>query len=224
MTKEKKLQQYHKCFGEFYAQYPELWDIIQTNIQEDNYFVDAVRQVAYATKILPEKYNVYKGFLEIVKKYYSLAQNICEIGAGFYPVLSRDILKEQQRLEKGTITAIDPDIILPKHSKIKIKKESITSDTDLHKYDLLLAYMACDATIPIINIANHYHKPYVIGLCGCLHESYNPFLPISYQVRRQHEFIICYAQNHLESNMELAIETLPEQYEIDFPILVKKRK
>ncbi len=224
MTKEQKLLQYKKIFSEAYESYPEIWDIIQEGFQESDYRMDAVRQIAYAIQMLPEKYNFYKGFLEIVKRYHAIDQNICEIGAGFYPALSRDILKEQQRLQKGTITAIDPDIILPKHSKIKTRRESITSQTNLQEYDLLLAYMACDATIPIIDIANSYHKPYVIGLCGCLHESYNPFLPISYQIRKQHESIIWYARNNLEPNMELIIETLPKQYEIDFPVLVKKRK
>lgn len=225
MAKEEKLNHYKKYFGKFYEQCPGLWDFIEESIQDGFYEADVARQVAYAIHTLPEKYNVYKGFLEIVKKYHSLAQNICEIGTGFYPALSRDILKEQQQLHKGSITAIDPELIVPNHSKIKKKKDVIENNTSMQGYDLLLAYMPCEATIPMITIASQHHLPYVLGMCGCIHDgSFKPFYPAEPQVRRYQKSIINYAKNNLEENMELKIETLPEQYKVDFPILVKKRK
>ena len=225
MTKKEKLYYYRKYFGKFYEQYPGLLSLIEKSIHEDFYRTDAVRQVAYATHMLPEEYNFYKGFLEIIKKYHSLDQNICEIGAGFYPVLSRMILKEQELLQKGSITAIDPDLIVPNHSKIKIKKDIIESNTNMEEYDLLLAYMPCEATIPMIDVAKCHHLPYVLALCGCIHDaSYIPYYPDAPQVKRYQASIIDYAKKNLEENMELKIETLSEQYEVDYPILTKTRK
>lgn len=183
---------------------------------------DIINQIIELLGLVSDEKNVHRGFLDLVKKYHSLDQDILEVGSGYYPILSTYISEEQNKLGKGTITAMDPSSIKEDIPGIKVLKKSFSLQTDINPYKLILAYMPCEATIPLVKKANTSHKPFSIALCGCVHDFRSCFSEPTSEMYQ--DYVIDIANSTLEEDAEIVIDRLPERYIIDLPILTKRYK
>ena len=204
-------------------EYPEVILDFFDEIVEEGFPLETflVKQILDEMGLLPDKYNLYKGYLEVVKKYFTLNCNIIEVGGGYYPRLAKIISKEQSR---GSITVYDPNLVINKLSGIKLIKDNFSYDTDIRSCDLLLALAPCEATKIAIEKANKESKEYCVALCGCSH--------FGTEELREHNSI---SNSWCQEMWNLAKETAPKDNEVmidymaeyyDYPyaiILSKKR-
>lgn len=166
----------------------------------------------------------YQEHFNRINRRFGLDKNILEIGSGMMPAFANKVACYQQTIKKGTITLYEPLLIIdePKYPNMTIYKEKFTKDTIIKDYDLLVGIFPCDSTRLIIEQACNNQKDFYIAMCGCVHNSM-PMYPMSPKMYQQS--IIDTATKLVEENNmgELIIEQLPEDYDIDYPILHNKR-
>jgi len=110
--------------------------------------------------------------LNKLKEYFSLEQDILEIGCGHFPAFARLIDEEQQSLKKGAITAYDPVLVTENLGSIDLNKKLLT-DEDVSGFDLLVSTFSCDATNKVLAVAKENKLPYFLHMCNCNHGFYN---------------------------------------------------
>lgn len=136
------LREYLNLYQAMY--FPEAIEFIEDNFEEmilDKDKTDIVNQIYAELGLLPDEYNYYLGFAKIIGEKYGFKCNILEIGAGFFPILSKYIDLYQQELGCGTITTFDTKLVTSKLGNIKLHKEAFTEDMDVSNYDLIIATM-----------------------------------------------------------------------------------
>lgn len=116
-----------------------------------------------------ENDNYYR-FYELMRKNFSLNQNILEIGSGMVPSLARYIGKYQQENGQGTITCYDQNAIIKKANNIVIVPENIDYHTDLDNYDLLCSYNLCHAAELFVDLADRSEKEFILATCNCVRD------------------------------------------------------
>lgn len=122
---------------------------------------------------LLSKFNIYKTkydpYLEmsyLLEKYSFLEDNCCEIGAGYYPRLA-EIVLPKIKLNRGSLTIYEPEIMFSNIENMKVVKEKFTKDTDIEKFDTLYGLYPCEATIAIAEKAFEEDKNLMIAFCSC---------------------------------------------------------
>ena len=107
----------------------------------------------------------YQLLFNELKNDFDLNCNVLEVGSGFFSIMAHYVDNYQQ---KGSITAIDPNIIDKNVGNIIIKKEKFDALKYNGNYDFIFGISPCSATNEIILSANIHKKPFMIALCGCV--------------------------------------------------------
>ena len=100
-----------------------------------------------------EDENYYVEHLNKIKNIFNIDCNVIEIGAGCCPTFASRIAREQFKINRGTITVYDPNLIIgsvDKYENMKLCKTKFEYDTDISKYDLVVGIMPCLCTNNII--------------------------------------------------------------------------
>ncbi len=216
-------ENYIAKFGKFYSR-----DII--NYIKENYkfgpnvekLLDPLHQIYSYLEEIPEYKNIYIKILQMLEYYFTVNQDILEIGCGCFPELARRIDIRQQELKCGTIKAYDDKLVTTNLGRIQLYKERYVDQPI--PYNLLLGFMPCKATELIINKAAKDKKEYFLGLCGCSHLR-TPF-PLPDDINESaiyREYIMNLARSTLDVGATLKIEYL-EGCGYTHPILIKRYK
>ncbi len=172
-TLNKKLYDYFAKYGTGYSEY--CTEFITSNMHqylESGEPVDVITQVAFAIGEKPKVgRSPYDSFFDYLKEKHDLGRDILEVSCGKYPALSVMVDKYQQEIKEGSITAYDPQLVTTKLGNIKLHRSFFNMDTDVSKYSLLMGFFPCSSTIDIIKKSNEEDKDFVIGLCGCMHNT-----------------------------------------------------
>lgn len=226
MNSLELLREYLNLYQSMYP--PEGIDFIKDNFEEmilDKDKTDIIAQIYAELGILPDESNYYLGFAKMIGERYGFNCNILEIGAGFFPILSKYIDLQQQELGCGTITAFDSCLATNKLGNIKLHKENFTEDQDVSSFDLIIATMPCDSTELIIKKAIMGQKEFFVALCGCTHfPERRVSSPYSYDYTTDsyHDRVIDLALEQEEYGFEVKIETA-KQFYYKYPIISSKK-
>lgn len=164
----KRFEEYMKVYGPLYME-PER-DYIQTNFL-NSFFVegidiDIMSQVYDTIGLLDNYPNLYRANLNHLMEYYDINTDILEVGGGYVPTFAKKISDNQK---SGSVSVIDPSLIVNKFGKVKLYKENFTDRTDVSDFKLLVGVQTCDATLPMIKSANKNNLDLYMMLCGCTH-------------------------------------------------------
>ena len=169
----------------------------------------------------------YNAHLNKIQELYGLDKNILEVAGGRMPAFANKVATIQKKTKKGTITVYDPCLIItkPNFKNLKLHKEDFMPDTDIKSYDLIMGLLPCEATEAIITTSCKAQKDFYVAMCGCVHfDFYDPFAYYTPHIYQQ--YVIQLAKDMLKEydNGELVVEYLPEEYQIDYPILYNRKK
>lgn len=196
----QKINNFLEKYG---SEYPEsVVEYIKENYQEAinaQKIPDLMTQVYAELNLLSPNKNRYLRYLRSLKSYFSLEQDILEVGGGFFPSFAKYIAKEQSDLQRGSITVYDPRLVTKRCNKIRLKKEKLTLETKTEPYDLLLGIMPCDATLLLIEKASQDNKQFFLALCGCTHFNSAQFMLPSYENWKK--YLFNYAEKSLTSEL-----------------------
>lgn len=174
-----------------------------------NRSTDVYYQIFSALDLLEEEKDLYKCYLKKLKEYFTIEQNILEIGCGCFPALARLIDMEQTSLNKGTITAYDPYLSTTNVGNIILFKRKIDKE-DLSDFDLLISTLACESADIALEKSYEYKKPLFLGICECS-ESKD-------QVYQK-------AKRFLDSGAEIEMDEFKiAEHNRTYPILIKRYK
>ena len=169
ITKEEYIRRALKFVEAHKASYTEReLDYIKKNCEwgMDRPFVsDLLRQVYDEAGMTDINQNMYEGFLKLLEENFDINRDIIEIGGGINPSLAKKIALRQK---SGTITVYDPRLISNIYSDIpnlKLKKQAVSSNTNIEQADLYIAFMPCEATQTIIDIAGKNQTDFIIAAC-----------------------------------------------------------
>lgn len=224
----KLFNKYMKKFGHLYEDHER--NFINEHFLEYLYSPsspDILMQIYGAIGVEPKIGTFYNAHFSRIQELFGLDGNILEIGGGRYPAFANKVAAYQHQLKKGTITMYDPDLIItkPKYKNLTLIKENFTTEHDIHSYDLVTGLLPCDATEAIITSACRAHKDFYVAMCGCNHfGGYDPFF--QYSAYMYQDFVIKLAQRNIEEHGlgELVVDYLPDEYEIEYPILYNRKK
>ena len=215
-----KLEEYLKTYGLMYEK--DEIDFIKNHFEEGlkdtTYSCDMLRQIYSALSLLPKELDIYHGFLENIKKYFSLEQNILEIGSGYYPALARLIDLEQQKLGNGTITIYDDSLVTTRLGNIIINRSLYRSGSEKNNHSLIIGTAPCESSELIISESNRHKTDLYLALCGCVHSYYYTSL------KSYHKYLLHLLESTLESKANITVDYLDSRYNYDYPILIKKKK
>ena len=182
------IKKYTKLFDEYMKVYGPLYEekereFIKTNFL-NSYFaegidIDIMNQVYETIGLFDNYTNIYSVNLNHLMKCYDINTDILEIGGGYVPAFAKK-LSEQQKC--GSVSVMDPELIVKNHGKLRLFKENFTDKTDVSNFKLLVGIEPCDATIPMIQSANKNNMDMYMMLCGCTHfEDVDRYTFITYE-------------------------------------------
>ena len=221
--------------GEFYNKMKEFWEKYGPSYPK--FYQNMLQSqllVACTKEIIPDLFmevyshcNVATDFAEDPYKYYLEFltnnfqnfenQQILEVAAGAYPVLTEKISKYITKTKGcGSITGIDPNLITTKVKNANLYKEKL-QDISLTNYNLIIGQSPCEATEEIILRSCIEKKEMSILLCGCTHMGFS----CSYDTWIDY---LCYMINqHKSQDFKFEEHYLPESSGVDYPILTLKQ-
>lgn len=203
------LEEYLSQYGK---QYPkEALDYIKTHFNEESQY-DIIIQIRSKMNLISSKKDIYQGFIKYLNRKGLLQGEILEVAAGFYPILSERMSKKK----KVRITTIDPKLVTTTLPNIRLIKREFPEGVTVERYDTIIAMKPCEATIPIIDMANKHHKNFSIMICGCAPEKYQPIYYTQWE-----NYIYHYILDTLDEEAILSVDKLKDSYECPFPIYTK---
>ena len=121
---------------------------------------DIILQLYSKFGILGNDNNRYQEYLNILNNNFDIKGNILEVGGGFVPAFAELLALKQLKLESGTITVYDPNLVIndSKYKNLKLVKEAVGEDLDVSNYDTIVGIMPCSATELIIRLACEKNK------------------------------------------------------------------
>lgn len=222
MENLKKLEKFLEIYGSMYDK--DCIDFIKSFFVNEEISYDVpciVRQIYSALSLVPEEFDTFQGYLESIKKHFSLDQSILEIGSGRYPALARLIDLEQQKLGKGSITIYDEKLVTSNLGNIIINRQLYKSGCEKNTHSLIIGTSPCEATELIIKESNRRKTNLYLSLCECIHNfGYKRFFSVS----SYHNYLYKLLIDTLEEDAEITVEYLDDRYNWDLPILIKKKK
>ena len=224
----KKLKHFMKKYGHFYSEDAReyIYDNFITQLYDPT-AADILMQIYATIGCETKKGTFYNAHLERINKMYGLDRNILEIAGGKIPAFANKVATLQQQTKKGTITVYDPDLIItkPDFKNLTLCKEDFSKEHDIKSYDLVIGLLPCEATEAIITAACNAQKDFYVAMCGCSHFAYDPFFS-SYPAYMYREYVIQLAETMLKEtdNGELIIDYLPDEYDVEYPILYNRKK
>lgn len=224
----QKLKQYMEKYGHLYTK--TCREYIEENYL---YFLryptapDVLMQIYETISAGYGQRSFYNAHFNKIQELFGLDKNVLEIAGGKMPAFANKVATYQQQTKKGSITVYDPELIItkPNFKNLRLYKEEFSTKTDIHSYDLVMGLLPCDATESIISASCRAKKDFYVAMCGCTHfEGISPFTPVSPYVYQQ--YVMDMAEDLLKKydNGELVVDYLPQEYEIDYPILYNRKK
>lgn len=173
----KNFEEYIKLYGHLYSE--ETMEYIIDSFLDESFdmdmYADILHQVYSLTGAYDNIENFYDCCIEDMKEIYDIENgHLLDVGCGIMPAFAKRV---SDRQVNGSVTGMDPSVIVTELGKVKVFKENFTMQTDVSKYDLVYGILPCDATLTMIKRANECDKDLYIQLCGCTHfEFSNPFM------------------------------------------------
>lgn len=222
-----KFAQIKRKYGSRYSE--EFWNYIEENFE---YYIDKNTSPCLLMQIYDQigiKYpdgNFYEAHVNKVKANFDITRSILDIGSGHIPSFAKRLANEQRKLGKGTVTVYEPLLVQRRstESNLHLHRKEFTETTRIKEFDLLTGILPCEATETMIEKACENQKDFYIALCGCVHANfYYPFMPITQSI--YHDYLIDKAERLLNKydNGTLVVETLGDNYDIDYPILYNRK-
>lgn len=169
----------------------------------------------------PDNVDPYIGYLDVLKKYFNIEQDILDIASGDFPAFGLHLAREQLKLNNGSVTLYDPNMVLekPLTSNMILHKENFTLLTDISKYNLVTSILPCSVTEVFLERVLREDKEFLIALCSCLSHG------IHGEKIRSHEEIIYDVNERINKmgNGKLKVEYLDSRYKNNLPILIYKK-
>lgn len=137
---------------------------------ESNNQSSLFQQLYASLGILSYDENDYLQVFERLVKIHILARDILVIGDGYYPVFSEYIDLYQQKIKSGTITLYEPNILISKLGNISIQKEKFCLNTDISKFDLIVAKEPCTVFNDVVVAAIRQRKDFFVTFCDCIRD------------------------------------------------------
>ena len=181
---------------------------------------DVLRQIYDRLGITPDKDNMYKGFVELLKKNYDINCDIIEVGGGVIPVIAKHIRDEQVT---GSVTVYDPKIsrILDNEDGYTLKREMFTDNTKTGDAKLFIGFMPCQATELIIRKAVENNADFMIALCEGGHYDFDDY----FDEEEWRDSMRYLARRELaKKNMGTLEETDLKSYGDPYPVIYSKRR
>lgn len=221
------MNMFHKYLLKYGSEYSELSrEFISKNflkITEPGYTPDILLQLYAKFGMLSDEENIYLRFADMIGETYGWNYNILEVGGGYYPIFSKYIADKQQK-HAGTITTVDPHLVVSKLGNVKLQKREFSYHEDISNFDLIMGICPCDATLDIIKSAKLNHREFFIAMCGCTHFTFENF-PYIYDpntlFNMWKKFVIDLAIEQEEDGFEVTTE---EVSFFPYPIIKSKIK
>lgn len=233
----KKIQPLNtkKLFIQFKQKYQSLysepaWNYIEENFQTflyKNMRPDILNQVYTTLNIEDSPNSYYQRNLTNIINQFDIGCSILEVGCGMLPAFAELIAKKQEQIGKGTITAIDPGLLVTtsKYQKLSLKKDAFSTDYDIKSYDLIISIMSCGTTEDIIINSSKNDKEYYIAMCGCDHSNngYGGYSTMYGEIgiKMYQEDMIQLAKE-LDGTDSIYVDELIDL--IDYPIISRRKK
>lgn len=200
------------------------------------YVPDQLRQIYDELGLVRPDRDIYLGFIELIKKHFSLEQDIVEIGGGYFPRLATKIALQQKT---GTITVYDPKLISTTTNipNLILKRERFNHETIFDKKPgLMIGYMPCNVAeekmgiIPC-NVAEEMLKcactsdiDFMIALCGCTTYRDEDMCGESWTSNQANAMYLADGLLSKTTMGRLGITTELEKYKNPNPIIFNKRR
>ena len=227
-----RLESIDKVYKAFLSKYEKKYSESALNYIKEHFYEfindldapDILLQLYTEFGILGDN-NRYQEYLNMLEKNFDIRGNILEVGGGFIPSFASLLASKQLKLNSGTITVYDPNLIIesPKYKNITLVKDEVNSNFDVSKFDTIVGIMPCSAYETILNLACKNKKNFFLAMCGCFHfDFYNSMI---YGNKNYSKYVIDLAKSLLKeyNNGELHIEKLNDNFNIDYPILYNKK-
>ena len=156
---------------------------------------DIILQIKSKLGIIQEENDIYIKFIDHLAQNNILHGNILEVGSGFYPTLAQKLMQIET---VDNVTAMDPNLTIINDPQLKLIKADFASNTDISKYDSIIGFKPCAATLPIIQAANSQKRPFSIVLCECTHFQ-NPYLYMPISIEKWRDYVWNTANETLDS-------------------------
>jgi hypothetical protein len=170
-------------------------------INRDNVFF----QIFSAIGAFEQEVNPYFQLATLIEKEYGLNYNIIEVGSGLFPALALEIAKKQKKLEKGTITVYEPNLVPKILEGITLINKDFPLVTELPQNSLIIGRKPCKTTENMIRIANQTNSEFFIQLCKCAHA------PIEYKLKSKSDS----NNTWIKYLMDVAQDTLPLNFSVE---------
>lgn len=167
--------------------------------------------------LIPKELDPYENAYNMLKEENFLHGNIVEVASGSYPRLSEIIA--QKTSESINLTTYDPKLILDTLSGVTLRKEKFTEKTNIKNIDTIFGIFPCEATIPILEQGFENNANIFLAFCGCNHASKQH--PLWFGSIWAEDVIDDYKEQY---GSEIEIKYWPKEANINYPILVRKRK
>ena len=173
--------------------------------------------------LLKDNKNIYLSLLKKIKSSFSLEnKRILEVGGGPTPQLGKLLAKESKE-----ITVMDTSLSIKNNNipNLYLENYYFLPFTDISKYDLVVAYLACGAAESIIYNCTKNNTDFFIGICPCSRDAINEVINDNLTDSEYIDGIIELAKMKVnENNMGfLRVEKLDDLPSYDFPIIYNKR-
>ena len=225
---------FNKKFQEFLKKYAHLYPREALEFIKENFsnglttvcqadLLMQINQELGVTFPIPSFYEIH---LHKIMENFDIGCNIVEVAAGMIPAFGNLIAAEQLKIDKGTITLYDPQLLStePKYRNMTLYREEFTTKTNVSSANLLVSTLGCETMEDTIEVACTNHKDFYVAMCGCTHFKYiTPYMfpsPELYQLQ-----VIDLAEKLLKQydNGHLVVDKLDDNYEISYPILYNRR-
>ena len=160
----EKVKREFNDFDEFEERYGSKYpyDILDLS----NGMNSTIRQAFYAGDE-DDTYVVLANILEDLG--FDIGCNILDVASGYYPAFGYETAGRQLQLNKGTVTCIDPNLVVdkPLFKNVKLIKENFTEEYNLINYDLIVSCLPCECTNILFSNVLKSGKAFFILPCNC---------------------------------------------------------
>lgn len=175
------------------------------------YNIDFNLKKSFYYKVIQKEREQYIALL--LRQLQFLKGNCCEIGSGEKPSLSKLVLPEILK-NKKTLTIYDPEIA-ENLSNTTIHQKKFTKESDISNIDTLFGLFPCEASITMIDKAILENKNLLLAFCSCNLGTAEHRLWLAEDICTDYQKIY---------GSQIEIQQWPEEYEIETPIMIRKRQ